>query len=90
MNKRGTGVAFCFMSAFLFSARYITAAIFGSNVSCWNANLFNDMLEYTGSALVNLSVISLIVGIIYLVSAEQDSIHKLPQKIGEWFENFKL
>lgn len=29
MNKRGTGVAFIAIATFLFSAKYISAAIFG-------------------------------------------------------------
>lgn len=31
MNKRGTGVTFIAIAAFLFSAKYISAAIFGSS-----------------------------------------------------------
>jgi len=72
MNKRGAGVSFCFIAAFLFSVRYISAAIFGSGVSSWNRGLFNSMLRYTGNTLVVLSIISLGAGIVYLVMAEKE------------------
>ena len=71
MNRRAAGVAFCAISAFLFASRYITAAIFGSGVSSWNARLFAHMLGYVGNTLTVLSIIALIVGIIYLVLAER-------------------
>lgn len=72
MNKRGAGVSFCFIAAFLFSTRYISAAIFGSCVSSWDSGLFNAMLDYTGNTLIILSVISLGVGIIYLIMAKRE------------------
>lgn len=80
MGKRGTGVAFCFISAFLFSMKYISAAIFGSNISSWNSELFASMLEYVGNGLNTASVISLWIGIIYLVSAE------FGERIVEWWK----
>ena len=72
MNKRGTGVAFCFIATMLFASRYIAAAIFGSGVTSWEKSLFNGMLEYVGSPLLILSAISLIAGIGYLVWAEKE------------------
>ena len=70
MNKRGVGALFCLMAVLLFSARYIAAAIFMSGVSSWDSDLFNVGLDYVGPSLLILSIISLIVGIIYLVCAE--------------------
>ena len=72
MSRRGAGVSFCFIAAFLFSIRYISAAIFGSGVSSWNRGLFNAMLAYTGNTLIILSIISLGVGTAYLVLAEKE------------------
>lgn len=73
MNKRGVGVSFCFIAAFLFSVKYISAAIFGSGISsALDSNLFNVMLEYIGNTPIVLSVISLGVGITYLVMAEKE------------------
>lgn len=69
MNKRGAGVAFCAIAALLYIARYITAAIFGSGVSSWDADLFNAMLKYIGPGLLIMSIISLVVGVIYLILA---------------------
>lgn len=70
MNKRGAGVVFCLIAALLFSARYITAAIFMNNPSSWSDVLFASGLCYQGSALLTLSVISLLAGVVYLVWAE--------------------
>lgn len=69
MNKRGAGVSFCAIAALLYIARYITAAIFGSGTLSWNADLFNAMLEYIGPGLLIMSIISLIVGVVYLILA---------------------
>lgn len=70
MNKRGTGAIFCLIGSILFAARYITAAIFMSNVSSWDSMLFAEGLEYQGYGLLVFSVISLIIGAVYLVWAE--------------------
>lgn len=56
MNRRGAGVSFCFISALLFSIRYIRTQ---------HASIFStDILTVT-------SLISLVVGIIYLIAAEK-------------------
>lgn len=70
MNKRGTGVSFCAIGALLIVCRYIAAAIFGSNVSSWDAGLFNAMLEYVGTPLKTLGIVSIIIGLAYLIWAE--------------------
>lgn len=72
MNKRGTGVAFIAIAAFLFSAKYICAAIFGSGVLSWNEELFNAMLTYVGSPLNVGGIIALIIGIAYLAWGEYE------------------
>ena len=46
MENKIVGAIFCFMSAVLISARYISAAIFMSGVASWNATLFAAGLEY--------------------------------------------
>ena len=73
MSRRGAGVAFCSIAAFLFAIRYVTAAIFGSSVNTWNTELFGNMLKYTGNALTVLSVIALVVGVVYLIIGEMRS-----------------
>lgn len=70
MNRRGTGTIFCTIAALLFLGRYITAAIWSSNASSWDKELFRNMLDYIGSPLLILSLLSLFAGIIYLVWAE--------------------
>lgn len=73
MNRRGTGAMFCLISAILYSTRYISAAIFGSNVSSWDEELFSNMLSYVGGTLTTLSVISLVIGVVYLILAEKNN-----------------
>ena len=45
MNNKGIGAIFCLISAILISVYYLTAAIFMSNVTSWNAGLFAAGLE---------------------------------------------
>lgn len=71
MGHRGTGLIFITLSTILFCTRYIAAAIYGSSTESWDANLFQYLLTYVDDGtLFNLSIISLVIGIIYLVIAE--------------------
>ena len=70
MNRRAAGVCFCAIAAVLFAARYLTAARFGSGVLSWDAGLFRAMLEYVGTPLLTLSILSLVAGIAYLIFSE--------------------
>ena len=70
MNRRGTGVAFCFISALFVLARYFIAAILGINKAAMHVGIFDNLLNYTGNALVFLSVICLCIGVAYLIFAE--------------------
>lgn len=72
MNKRGTGVIFCLIAGLLFCTRYISTAIFMSSVSSWDSELFNAGLSYIGMPLLILSVLSLIIGICYLLLSIKD------------------
>lgn len=76
MNKRGTGTIFCLIAAILFSTLYIAAAIYMSGVSSWDANLFSSGLEYVGSPLFYLSIISLMIGVGYLIWGELEDKRK--------------
>ena len=73
MTKRGTGVAFMAISSFLISAKYIAAAIFGSGVASWNESLYEAMLNYVGDTLSNFSILTFILGVIYLLWAEYEN-----------------
>jgi len=73
MNRRGTGAILCLAGALLFAARYLTAAIFMSNVSSWDSMLFAAGLEYQGNGLLILGSFSFIVGIVYLAWAELEA-----------------
>lgn len=70
MSRRAAGIGFCSIAAFLYAARYISAAIFGSGVQSWNSDIFSELLRYVGNSLTILSVIALIAGIFYLILAE--------------------
>lgn len=69
MNRRAAGVMFCCISAFLFSSRYICAAIQNSGKTSWSSGQIRRSL--TGLGLLQfLGVVALIAGIVYLVITE--------------------
>jgi len=70
MNFRGVGVSFLMFSVLLFSSRYIAAAIYGMDSVTKDRELFQNLLDFTGNTLFNLSVISLVIGVLYLVVGE--------------------
>lgn len=71
MDKRRAGVSFCAIAAFLFASKTIAAAIYGSGMASQGPDLFGFMLESIGGLLSTLGVISLVTGILYLMSAEK-------------------
>ena len=66
MNNKGVGVTFCLISAILISTKYISAAIFMSNVTSWDASLFHSGLEYVGPFLSIEAILAMIIGILFL------------------------
>jgi hypothetical protein len=70
MNRRGTGVSLLAIAAILFSTKYISAAIYGSNVEAWKIETFEDQLNNMGNFLDYLSFLSLVLGVGYLIIAE--------------------
>ena len=70
MNRRGAGISLLLVAAILHSARYLSAAIFGSGLSNWNGNLFLAMLQYVGPSLAIWGYVALGVGVAYLVWGE--------------------
>lgn len=74
MNKRGTGVTFIAIAAFLFASKYVSASIFGSGVLSWSDSLFNAMLSYVGEPLSICSIIALIIGVAYLGWGEYEEL----------------
>ena len=69
--RQAVGLGFCAIAAFLFAARYICAAIWGSSVTSWSAELFRAIYGYVGSGLTIAAGVSLVVGIVYLVWGER-------------------
>ena len=66
MNNKGVGAVFCLIASILTAARYMTAAIFMSDVASLNSELFRAGLSYTGSPLIWAAVLALIVGVAFL------------------------
>lgn len=76
MTRRGTGIAFIAISALLISIKYISAAVFGSGVTSWDAELFNAMLSYVGNTLSNFSLLSLLIGVGYIGWGEYEDLKR--------------
>lgn len=76
MNRRTVGVALIGIAAFLYSVKYLTAAIFATDAPGWNSDLFHSMLESVGSGPTAASTVALIAGIGYLLFAEFESLFK--------------
>ncbi len=74
MTRRGVGLGFCGIAAFLFASRYVCAAIFGTGVKSWDSSLFSAMYSYVGSDLTTAAVIALVAGVGYLIWAEVPTI----------------
>lgn len=83
MKRRGIGIAFITISALLISAKYLSAAIFGSGVMSWDEELFTGMLDYVGNTLNNFSLLALIIGTGYLVWGEYDEIKSNKRNISD-------
>ena len=66
MNNKGVGVTFCLISAILISAKYISAAIFMSNVTSWDSSLFKSGINYVGPFLSSASIVALIMVLLFL------------------------
>lgn len=75
MSRRGAGVAFCFIAVILFTTRqsiyYLCAAILAASDGKMGTNILVNALSYISPPFSKtLAVVSLIVGIGYLVVAE--------------------
>ncbi len=73
MGRRITGLVFIAIAAFLFSVRYLAAAIYGAGVTVNNqlsGETFKLSLSHIGEPVRILSIISLVIGVIYLAWAE--------------------
>lgn len=66
MNKKGVGVTFCLISEILASTKYISVAMFMSNLATKDASLFKKGLEYVGPLLSIEAILAMIIGILFL------------------------
>lgn len=76
MSKRGVGAIFCIIASILYITRYIATAIYLSNSQSWSKELFYDGMSYIGNSIQYMSIISVVIGIGYLVWAEIDDFAK--------------
>lgn len=67
MGAKGIGCDFCCIAAFWPGVRYVSAAIFMSGGTSWNANLLSAGLSDVGAPLLGLSILSLLAGAAFLV-----------------------
>ncbi|MFE0566442.1 hypothetical protein ACFW1D_28780 [Priestia megaterium] len=72
MNKRAAGCLFIFLAALFICAKFMSAAIYSSSEASWSSGTFKDQLHEIGPTLNILSIISLIIGIVYLYFAERN------------------
>jgi hypothetical protein len=70
LTKRGAGIGFIAISAFLISIKYISVAIIGLEIGIGNGKL------QLGNTLNSFSIIALLAGIAYLVWAEFEEFKK--------------
>ncbi len=70
MQRRTAGVVFIGFAVALYGIRYLSAAIYGSNAQSWGGYLFRDLLNAVGRGPLVLSILSLAVGVVYLLYAE--------------------
>lgn len=70
MNRRSAGVCFLAIAAFLYAARHLVAAIYGTGGQTWSNEIYQRILNYVGTDLWVLGAVAAAVGIGYLVWAE--------------------
>lgn len=66
MNNKGVGVTFCLISEILVSTKYISVAMFMSNLATKDASMFKKGLEYVGPFLSIEAILAMIIGILFL------------------------
>ncbi|GIN25546.1 hypothetical protein J31TS2_21260 [Bacillus licheniformis] len=67
MIKSILGSVFLLISAMFYSTRYICASIGVSNSDTWSVEEFNVLLENVPNNLLILSIISLLIGLVFIV-----------------------
>jgi hypothetical protein len=70
MSRRASGVAFIGYAALFYITRFLSAAIWGQGFSSWNAEGFQALLGYVDQGLSTVSLISLVVGGVYILWGE--------------------
>lgn len=70
MTRRSLGLGFCGIAAFLFASRYLCAAIYATTLPQSNGSIFRQFYDYIGSDLTAAAVVSLAVGIAYIIWGE--------------------
>ncbi|HEX2978948.1 MAG TPA: hypothetical protein VHO48_01670 [Anaerolineaceae bacterium] len=70
MNRRAVGCVFVAIAALLYAARFVSAAIFMSNLQNWSRDLFLGAMSYVGPDLHRWALAALLIGVLYLIWGE--------------------
>lgn len=77
MNRRSMGFAFIAIAAFLYTARFIAAAIYMSNMTSHGGDWFQSGMSYVGQGLHLWALTALVIGVVYLVLSERSDYKQL-------------
>jgi len=67
MDRRGAGVAFLAIAAFLFAMRYVVVAMLVPKNAGWSLYDYHMVLHETGGLLLLLSILFFIAGLVYFI-----------------------
>ena len=81
MARLFIGLVFCGIAAFLFSSRFICAAIFGHKESSSGIGVFREAYNCVGPELSNAATVALVIGIIYILCGEFSNLKKIAKNI---------
>lgn len=84
MSKRGTGLVLIAIAAVFYVARFFIAIQF---VDTWNSAYFHLILQQSGSELLEIAKLALVIGTIYFIWDDLPQIKQLLKKIYNWEED---
>lgn len=70
MSRRTAGIALMAIAGWLYTTRFLAAAIWGSGFSTWNAEHFANLLGYVDRGLTVWSLTAFSAGLVYLLWSE--------------------
>ena len=70
MDRRTCGVIFCCLGAVIYVIRHIIVAVLGSRLTSLSTEMYENLLKISGTELLYLSVIFILIGLIYIILSE--------------------